>query len=543
MKYSMNRMVMAAAALAVTVHAGAQQTLENGIKMYNYKKYHTAEQILAPLAADAKANYYLGLSYLDEGNIAKAQETFSKFPEDPANIAGTARVAFANKDAAKGMQIAKDLAAKSKKKEWVQEKYAADAITYTTGGDYLTAVNWYKDALTKNGDDPDTHIGLGDAFRKAPGGGGGGDAMNNYEAVTDKDPKNSLALSRIGDLWYASHNWQGVTDNYAKAKDADPNNPLPYKALAEAYSASGKFQQALENIRKYYDLSDKTLADKIEMLEGLYRGQSNCDAVKFAKDMMSSEQMNADQKLEVTGVLGFSEANCGDSTEALQYLRTWFKQKNPSAIRPQAYIELGKLYLKLGMPDSAGVYYNKGIEGDTARNKTDIYRTIAEAFKAQKNYCKSAEWYDNLIKANPETQPLDYFWRTVWYFYCRDYTKAIKAGEDFEQKYPNEPTAIFWHGRALAAVDSEATTGAAAPTFSKWLDKVGPTYEKKNDLKTAYEYLVLYDYNSKEKDKLKENMEKLRTLDATDGLLKQIEEAEKAGTAPKKAAPPAKGKK
>ena len=138
-------------ALVISLSAGAQQTVEGGIKMYNYGKLQTAQGILAPLAAsNPLANYYLGLTYLAQGDASKANTTFLKYPDDAANISGTARVAFRNKDVNKGMQICKDLAAKSKKKEWIQEKYAADAIAYTTGGDYQQAVAWYKDAITKN---------------------------------------------------------------------------------------------------------------------------------------------------------------------------------------------------------------------------------------------------------------------------------------------------------------------------------------------------------------------------------------------------------
>ena len=124
MTYKMKNIMMAIAITACSLGATAQETTQDGIKMYNYKKYQSAERILTPLAAkDPIANYYLGLSYLEAGNLAQAGTTFAKFPEDPANISGTARVAFASKDKVKGMQIAKDLAAKSKKKDWVQEIY------------------------------------------------------------------------------------------------------------------------------------------------------------------------------------------------------------------------------------------------------------------------------------------------------------------------------------------------------------------------------------------------------------------------------------
>jgi len=530
---------MILAASAVTIGANAQATLENGIKMYNYGKYKSAQTALADLAAtNPQANYYLGLSYLESGDIATASSTFMKYPEDPANISGTARVAFTNKDAAKGMQIAKDLAAKSKKKDWIQEKYAADAIAHTTGGDYHQAITWYTDVNTKT-DDADAHIGMGDAYRKIPG--GGGDAMNNYEHVTDKDAKNSLGFTRIGDLWYEAHNYQSALDNYAKAKEADATNPLPYKALANAFTRSGKYQPALENIKKYIDLSDKTLNDRLDFLRALYRAQSSCDAARYAKDLLAHEQLGKENNIEVTGILGYSQIDCGDSIEALKNLRAYFTIQDPKKIMSGDYIQLGKLYLKLGLLDSAGFYYTKGISGDTAQNKTDIYREIAEAFKAKKDYCKSADWYDNLIKSNPETQPGDYAWRSIMYIYCPNLDKGLKASNEFITKYPDQPTASYWLARTEQLIDSNATTGLAAPHFLKWLLMVGADYPNKNNIKGAYEYLLYYYYNTKDKDNVKMYIDKIKAIDPQDKAALEIEAAEKA-PAPAKPSP-AKGKK
>lgn len=535
----MRKVITVMAIIVFSVNAIAQETTQDGIKMYQYRKYQSAQRILTPLAAkDPLANYYLGLSLLESGNVAQANSTFLKYPEDPANISGTARIAFANKDKAKGMQIAKDLAAKSKKKEWIQERYAADAVAGSEGGDYQQAITWYKDVLTKT-DDADVHLSLGDTYRKISG--GGGEAMNNYEHVTEKDQKNSLAFSHIGDLWYEARNWNSVLDNYAKAKEADPNNPLPYKALSEVYARSGKYQLALENIKKYIDLSDKTLSDKIAYLEALYRAQSNCDAAKYAKDLLM-EQLSQDQKTEITGVLGYSQAECGDSVEALNNLRAYFQMQKPDKIKAGDYLQLGKLYLKLGLLDSAGFFYNKGIAGDTAQNKTDIYRTIADAFKTKKDYCKSAEWYDNLVKANPETQAPDYAWRAIMFYYCRNYTRGMDVSAEYVKKYPEQPYAPYWQARNAAAIDSEATTGLAVPFFKKWLDMPGD--KKNNDKKGAYEYLMYYYYHEKDKDNTKLYMDKVREIDPNNSSAHDIEEAEKAPAAPaKKQAAPAKGKK
>ena len=540
----MKRIMIIVLAICFTISANAQDgTVDNGIKMYNYERYQSALRVLTPLAADARANYYLGLTYLATGNTAMASTTFLKFPEDPANISGTARVAFVNKDIAKGMQICKDLAAKSRKKDWVSERYAADAITYTDGGDNQHSITWYKDALTKT-DDAEVHIALADANRKIPG--GGGEAMNNYEHVTEKDVKNSLAFSRIGDLWYEARNYPSALDNYAKAKAADSTNPLPYKALAKAYRVSGSYQKALENMKVYLRLSDNTLSDKIEYAENLYQAQSYCDAVNYVNTLMGTPELNKDQKVELTGILGYSQAECGDSVKALNTLHTYFQIQDAKRIKPGDYLQLGKLYLKLGQLDSAGVYYNKGIAGDTAQNKTDIYRTIAEAFKTKKDYCKSADWYDNLVKTNnPAVQPGDYAWRGIMYYYCGTYSKALDAAKDFAAKYPAQPSAPYWEGRFAAAIDSDATTGGAAPFFNTWLGIVGPNYDKKSELKSAYEYMMYYYYNQKDKDNEKKYKDLILSIDPANKSVQQIDDAEKAEKAggAKKAAAPAKGKK
>jgi len=517
-------------------------SVKNGIKLYNYKKYKSAQGVLAPLAdKDPLANYYLGLTYLETGNIDQASAAFAKFPEDLANISGTARVAFAKKDAATGNKITKDLAAKAKKKEWIPQKYAADAITYSEGGDYNQAVAWYKDVLAKNagGDNADVQIGLGDAMRRIPG--GGGEAMTAYETVTEKDKTNSLGFSRIGDLWYEARNYQSALDNYARAKDADNTNPLPYKALANAYSRSGKYKLALQNLEEYLSHSDNTADDQLEYARALYQAQSYCDAAKQAQKMLGG-QTDPARITELTGILGFSQANCGDSMEALKNLAIYFRVQDPKKILPGAYIEYGKLFLKVGQLDSAGTYYRKGINGDTTKNKSETLREVAEAFKKKKEYCKSAGWYDDLIKANPETPAVDYFWRGYMYYYCGELNKAVSAFNDFEVKYPNEASGIYWHARAVAAIDSEATDGSAVPIFTKWLDKVGPNYEKKNDMKIAYQYLLLYYYHKKDKENMKVYMDKIGAIDPNDVLLKQIQDAEKPGAAPapKKPAAPAK---
>ncbi len=146
------------------------------------------------------------------------------------------------------------------------------------------------------------------------------------------------------------------------------------------------------------------------------------------------------------------------------------------------------------------------------------------------------------MKANPATQPSDYVWRGIMYYYCKDLGSAMSSFTDFANKYPDQPSATYWQGRTAAAIDSDASTGGAVDYFKKWLDKVGPTYEKKNDLKGAYEYLMYYYYNKKDKDNEKIYKDLIRALDPDDKPLKELEDAEKSQNTPNKKEP-GKGKK
>ncbi len=498
------------------------QSVDDGIKMYKYEKYQSAEKILTPLAAaNPMANYYLGLCQLADGKINDAKSTFGKFPDDVANMSGMARVAFAENNATQAMQILQTVVSKARKKEWEPFKYAADAINYSDNGNYQQAIDWYKSALTKT-DNADVHIGLGDAYQKMPG--GGGEAMNNYEDVTAKDPKNSLVFSRIGALWYAAHAWNDALTNYNKAKEADASNPIPNRDLANVYFRVGKYEDALKNIKMYMDLSDNSCDDKIQYATILFLAKHYPEAITAANEVIAK---CSPVKPAIYGILGFSQKETNDTINALKNASRYIQNQNPKKITSDDYLDFAWIFMQARQADSANFYFNKALQSDSAKDKSDIYRQIAEGFKTNKDYPKSAFWYNRIITDNPNASASDYAWTTIMYYYAKDYPNAAKNAEMWESKYPDPPSGTYWRGRVAAAVDNEAKEGTAIPFFDKWLGIVGPNHDKKNDLKTAYDYELLYYFNKDNKDKMKELEDKIIAIDPNDDLLKQIQDFEK----------------
>jgi predicted Zn-dependent protease len=526
MQFKTRKAILLLSISAALSFGALAQSQEEGIKMVNYERYKTAQSTLGPLAASNPiANYYLGLSQLGAGDNAAALATFQKFPDDPANKAGMARVAFMNKDAARGMQLATEVANSAKKKEWQQMVWAADAINYG-GGDAQAAINYYKEALKRGGDNVGVRIGLGDAYLKING--GGGEAMNNYENAVTKDAKNSLGYSRIGKLWYDARNFNDALTNWEKAKEADPNNPLPYRDLSDAYFRVGKYELSKQNIEKYYELSDKDCDDQIRYANILFLAKDYQKAI----DMMRPVLTSCGEKPYMYRVLARSYYELKDYNNALQNSRIFFQKQaaNPdrTGISPDDYLYMGKIFLGQKEADSADFYITKALSSDTSSNKHQTFIDIADAYKSiatEAGYKKAADYYQKASQAGDKANATDYFYSGYYFYRVNDYKNAANAFEQMETKYPDQPSATYWRARVSAAEDNEGKTGAAVPFFQKWLaiPETDRYKRKPEDLNVAYQYLAIVAYNKGDKTALKDYIEKIKAIDPNNALAKQLE--------------------
>lgn len=506
------------ACVALSLGANAQ-TKEEGIQMYKYDRFESAKKILEPLAAtDAIANYYLGLAEigLEKNNEAKA--IFQKYPEDNANNAGLARIYFAEKKPQEAMAILQKVSAKAKKKDYSPLKLAADAITYSEGGDPNVAIDWYKKALDVE-QNPELRIGLGDVYRKVQG--GGGNAMNNYEYAEMNESTKSLANQKMGNLWYAAKNYDSALAKYARASELDSKNPLPYKSLADAYYRIKKYKISKENIEKYLELSDKTADDQMQYANTLYLAKEYQPAVTKMQELIAK----GIEKPYMYRVIGFSQYELKDYKGATQNMDKLFAKQDPAKIIPQDYMYYGKLLLKDSTKASqADTYFEKGIAADTSADKTSLYRELAESLKDGEKYLAAAKWYSKIVDSNsPTTETLDYWWSGACHFYAKDYANAELKFKAMAAKYPTEPSAIFMLARTtFYAKDKTYTNGAASEYYKQYLAMVNDDITKKSDLIKAYTYLSTVSYNLKNKADANMYVNKLVALDANDETAKQL---------------------
>jgi tetratricopeptide (TPR) repeat protein len=506
------------------------QGIADVIKMYNYGRYENVKTLTASTAAtNADANYYQGLSELGLGNIDAAKALFAKFPTDPANIAGLARVMFVQKNKDGAMALLNGMVAKAKKKDYLPLKFAADALTYSEGADQMKAVEWYKKAIEIK-QDADLYTGLGDAYYNLPS--GGGDAFRNWEEALAKKADAGGIYFRLGDLWYSAKNYDTALAYYKRCNDADPNNPLPYNSLANSYYKLNKYELAKQNIKKYLELSDNSLQDQLKYANILFLSKDYAGTVAKMNELLGKGV----DKPYMHRLLGFCNYELGNNEVALKEMETFFEKQDKSKILAPDYSYYAKILSKTaGKEAMASEYFEKSINADTTADKSETYREVAEMYKNNKDWATASKWYINLIDKNPNAlQALDYYWAGFTGYYNKDYANASKYFNIMTVNYPKEPSGYYWLGRTSAAVDDKAITGTGVAPYQKYLELVGETNaEKKQDITKALTYITQYYYNKKDATNAVLNANKLITIDGANTYGPQIINFFKKGGATK----------
>ncbi len=535
--------IIAATAVSMQMYA---QNVDEGVKMYQYERYETAKNILSSFAdKDQLANYYYGLALIDLGEIEAAEKVFNK-SDHYYNQAGKARILYLKNQPDEAQKILEAITDKAKRREWQKYKVAADAITYTKGGNTALAISWYLTAIEKNDKDADLQIALGDAYFKLVE--GGGNAMVSYERAEEIGTNNSLALSRIGRLWYVAQQYDDALLAYNKAKEADPRNPLPYRDLANAYQAAGNYENALTNIEEYLAKSDQSVDNKITYANLLY------DAKKFDLAQAKMEELIAEghERAYMYRIIAYTAFEQGDVKKAEENLALFFNKAKEEELINNDYIYAAKIYSSLAKEltvvennddvadaqDEAAIEnqakvedYNKLVEKNLAKIdlKTDkqkavIYKELADFFKDIQDYNRAASYYKDIVELKDyEAQVLDYYYWGFWNFYAQNLDESLEAFEQMEKEFPNEGSALYWQARVKGAQDPEAKDNKAVTAYEKWLAFENENYNHADtELMTAYQYITFYHYNNDNKDNALKYARKIKEIETDNTFAQQI---------------------
>lgn len=522
---------VAASAVVYDVNA---QSLEDGKQLLVYERYVSAEAMLKPLAANnPEANYQYGLALLGLERTAEAKQVFAKHADDYMNIAGMARVLYAEGKNTEAFQLLQGIVDKAKKKDWLKYKIAADAITFSRNATQIDeAIAWYRTAAERSKNDPQAMMGLAEGLLRKNDGPSNGEAVTVLEGLVGNSKMSSLAHSRQGDLWMRAKNYVKALESYNAAKAADPKNPLPYGDLADAYYRSGTYNLAKTNIEEYLKNSDRSVRDQMRYGNILYLTKDYAGAEKIYGELIASGEAKSTPSL-YRG-MAFAQYQNKNNQAALSSFESYRSSvTDPKTYTYEDYLYYALLNSAMANEDTvnaanynrvADENFQKAISLNTDEDKTKLYHTIIDGYKDAKEWGKVSEWYSKLVAADTLAAPRDHFNAGYYAYFAKDFKTAEEKLTAFIQKFPEEHLGLYWLARTKAAQDAEAKTGLAEKPFKDWLNyemKAGEE-KAKEDLVFAYQYLAMLAYNKSNAKEAIDWSNKLLTVDPNNSAAPQI---------------------
>ncbi|MDZ4795462.1 MAG: hypothetical protein SGI83_14370 [Bacteroidota bacterium] len=457
------------------------QTVQEGITHLNAGRVKTAtsvfDKILAVNPNNIEAIYWQGQSYLDLDEIAgarvkSARVIYEKGLQSSANapllLVGLGHVELLENKASDARQKFETALTMTKTKKGDDPAILAavgranvDAKT----GDFNYGLEKLK-ALTDKGEkNADAFVLLGNAYRKAGGGQGGGDAFTSYNKALEINPGYAMASLRLAKLFESQKNWELVLKYLNEAVTKDPKFTAAYYDLFYYYFFRAKFPEAEEQLKKYIDskLPDNDIQDQYLYAQLCWaRKDFDCANTK-AQSVFTA--MGALTKPKVYRLLADANFQKGDYANAKKYSDDFFAKKNPEdVILPDYEIKADVLSKTGGTPEDIMNAYLAGVALDTTADaKIGFLKKGVAYFKTNKIRDKEGDLVQKIIDLKPKPTINDYFDLTLARYFSADYSRSRTAATVMIEKYPDQHYGYEWKFNSSMAVDTVKKDSIAVP--------------------------------------------------------------------------------
>jgi Flp pilus assembly protein TadD len=507
------------------------QSLADAKKAIDAEQFQKAKSMLKNLTVTQATKdenfFYLGWVYILQEYPDSAKAVFQKGiavnPKSALNYAGLGAAAFLDKDratATTNFNQAIALAGKdSKPYLYVGEAYLLNEVDgKVPAADANAAIAVLTKGKTVNAKDAEILVALGDALRTQSK---NTDALGNYQAALDIDPKQAHAKVATGVIWKYANNFESSETEFKAALAIDPNYGPAYREWAEtdvrwAFTdpkmASAKIKEATDQYKKYLSLTDLSIESRLRYADFLLLSGD----FKTLQTEAAALSSVANTNLKVYRYIAYSAYENKDYPAALTAMNTWITKADPKRIIPRDYVYLGRIQIA-SKQDSLGITsLRKAISIDTTQ--VDVYPEIAKALYGQKKYAEAGDAYRVFTQKGKNVKLLDHFYEGVSYYFSYNekspgadstIAKADSAFSYVTQKAPTDPNAYIFRARVneLKDKDRNNIVGYAKPFYEKYIEVTAakggtPTDKAKKELAEAYVYLATF-AEFKEKDMAK----------------------------------------
>ena len=558
---------------ALLIISGLQaQTVQDGKNHLFAQRYNSAvstfEKMLATNPNNIEAIYWLGQTYLESeeimaARIATTRQLYEKAMQStnsaPLVIVGMGHLdLLANKasDARQKFETALTMTRTKKGDNLDIVNAVGRANTEAKSGDFNYAIEKLQAAADKGEKNAETLVLLGNAYRKARPGEGGGEAFRSYKKALDINPNFSLANLRLAKLFESQKNWELVLQYLNEATAKDPKFTAAYYELFYYYFYRLDYPSAEAQLQKYIEskLPEKDVQDEFLYSQLCWaRKDHNCATTK-AESVVAA--LGSKTKPKVYRLLADAYFQKGDYANAKKFSDEFFAKKNPDDYISYDHKLRADIMSKTGgSPDEIYNNYLQGAELDTLlTGKIDFLKQGIAYFKENKIRDKEAMLIEKVIGLKPAPTINDYFDLSLAHYFGKQHEKSRDAAVIMIEKFPDQVYGYEWaYNNSIAIMTDTLRSDTARKTYkeSTGIPDVLKLYEFSNKdtakFKKQYinsvRYLAAYYINeAKDRDRSLEFFRKWLEADPANAstiqeYINQIEKMPSRPPAPKNGTP------
>ena len=379
------------------------QGYKDGVEYYKVNQFEKAKILLNRNLNNADtdkalAYYYLGQVAMAEGNVAEAKACFDKGiaanPENGYNYVGLGAIALKNKDVKGAENFFKTAKSKAKKDavllvEIARAYVAADPVAYAK-----QIADNIKAAKKVNKRHPAPFILEGDMLAAEKK---WGDAAGYYEMAESFDSNCTEAYVKYANTYF------NVDPRVAISKleslvAANPNSALAQRELAEKLYENDEWTRAAQVYGEYIKNPNSFKEDEERYAVLLYFGEKYQQSYDLAQKILS-ENPNA---FLMKRIVFLNKAAMKQYEEAYALAGNFFGSTDPkNKYSSNDYTTYAEVLLNVGKKEEHYAALVKAYEINP--EKTDILKDISSAYADDKEYVKSAEYYQKYVDVVDES--------------------------------------------------------------------------------------------------------------------------------------------
>lgn len=496
--------------LALTfVATGAfAQSIKDARQAIDAEQYDKAKSMLKNLVEKQSTKgenyFYLGQVYLKTDNVDSARMAFQngaqQDPKYDMNKVGLGSVALLEGKDAIASTAFSEVTAKLKKKAYEEYMYIGESYILAKNPDYAKAIENLEIAKSKNPNDAQVHLLLGDAYL---GSKDNSNAYVNYNEAKNLDPSLLIANVQMAVISKRAYAEDVAIEDLIKLTQEHSDFAPAYRELAETYyqwstrsttveDQTEKRKKAVEYYKQYMDMTDYSIDSRMRYADFLILARDYKTLQEQAREMAKDVTMNK----RILRYLGYAAYENGSFDESKKALDDFIANVEESRVISQDYLFLGMSEVNLATDTvnntvdaplfTEGVtHLKKAIEKDSTIAEdlnelgTNLFRAkqyvaasqifeLGASVETSKNsvtdhfYLGYSLYFDYVTRVNDEVKPDKELLKRA----ALAFGKVAEIAPTFEDAY------LYQAKSEYLLEDAENPKGGMVPGYEKFIEVV-----------------------------------------------------------------------